>query len=83
MKTKEFLQPKYWLVLIVEGENGNITENMLHSTNNLEALGSVISFYSSRVSDKVHLEVWKAITYDPFDMPDEYKVIKEVRQCQN
>ena len=80
MKTKEFLQPKYWLVLIVEGENGNITENMLHSTNNLEALGSVISFYSSRVSDKVHLEVWKAITYDPFDMPDEYKVIKEVKR---
>ena len=79
MKSKKELS-KYWLVLIVEGENDTKTENMLHSTNNLEALSSVISFYSSRVNDKVHLEVWEAITYDAFDMPDEYKVIKEVKR---
>lgn len=77
-KKKE--NPKYWLVLIVKGENDSITENMLYSSNNLEAMSSVISFYSSRVSDKIHLEVWEAITFDPFDTPDEYKIIKEVRK---
>lgn len=71
---------KYWLVLITDNDNGSKTENLLNNTNNLEALDSVISFYSSCVNDKTHLQVWEAITYDPFGAPDLYKVIKEVKR---
>ena len=71
---------KYWLVLIALNDNGTKTENILQNTNNLEALGSVISFYSSCVNETTHLQVWEAITYDPFGAPDKYKVIKEVKR---